>query len=264
MSFKKNLLIKMEIGRLFNEMAFSWGTADSSRRLDVGRMRQLLALSPLQKESVRDLELYRTPPDAREEMILVLDNDLAFYKTTVKDIAIRKSPTVKEMLNIRNAIRILNDGDVVVSKKARSLETVRDMSIEALDLTCTAADLDALAGEGTDALAASRNEGVIECLTLFAELTGFKAPPRSFDLEGSFVRGRLVSAPSGAWRYGPVVIYGRAENSLKLIERELDSRDEEDLGWMRRVAEGQEDASHQGAAVISWLSAEAASRLEVF
>jgi hypothetical protein len=263
MSFKENLRTKMKIDRLFNQVKSTLGPADSDRRLDTERMRELLALSPLQRETLRDLELYRTPPGAAEELILVLDNELAFYRTTAADIALRKSPTVKEMLSIRNAIRILSDGDVVVSKKLRSLETVWKMSLGALDLTCTAADLEAMAAEGIDALAASRTEEVIECLTLLAELTEYKVPPKPFDLEGRFIRGQLKSGPTGAGRFGPLVIYDRIGNVLISIERQLDSRDEDDLNWMRQVVGGHEAPSHAGTAVITWLAAEAARILKV-
>jgi hypothetical protein len=78
--------------------------------------------------------------------ILVLDNDLTIYHTTVEDVVLRKSPTVKEMVSIRNAIKILNDKDVVISKKEASLKTIRDICIDQLDLHYTAADIDGIAG----------------------------------------------------------------------------------------------------------------------
>jgi hypothetical protein len=137
------------------------------------------------------------------------------------------------------------------------------MSIEALDLTCTAADLDAMAADGIEALETSRTEGVIECLTLFAELTDYKGPPKPFDLEARFIRGQLKPGPSGGWRFGPLVIYDQVGNILISIERQLDSRDEDDLNWVRQVVGRKEAPSHEGAGVITWLATVAARTLKV-
>ena len=53
------------------------------------------------------LDLYIKDIDAEKTRILVLDNDLAIYNTSVYDVAMRKSPTVKEMMNPFNVVKIL-------------------------------------------------------------------------------------------------------------------------------------------------------------
>ena len=167
MTLKDNLLKKIKIDRLVEQIKLTIGPADSDRRLDRTLMRQLLALSPLKPETVRDIELYRlTGSKPEKEMILVLDNDLAVYKTTVDDVAMRKSPTVKEMVSIRNAIKILNDKDVVVSKKETSLLEVQKMCLATLDLSYQRSDLAAIATEGRAAMELKDAAGVMESLSV--------------------------------------------------------------------------------------------------
>jgi len=42
---------------------------------------------------VRDLDLYVADTGTAVQKILVLDNELPIYRTTVADVAMRKSPT---------------------------------------------------------------------------------------------------------------------------------------------------------------------------
>ncbi|MGD9330546.1 MAG: hypothetical protein PVJ53_04490, partial [Desulfobacterales bacterium] len=135
MSFKDNLRKKIEINDLAKRIVASMGPPNSGRRIDKDLVRKLLAEGGYEKLVQRDMELYRLPPLADEPRLLVLDNDLAIYRTSVDDVVLRKSPVVKEMLNIRNVIKILNDADVVISKKEVSLNTLREELIAELDLT---------------------------------------------------------------------------------------------------------------------------------
>ena len=70
-------------------------------------MRSMLELSPYQYQKSRDLELYVQENDQEQKMIFVLDNELPIYKTTIDDVTMRKSPLIKEMVKIRNIIKIL-------------------------------------------------------------------------------------------------------------------------------------------------------------
>lgn len=265
MTFKENLLKKIKIDRLAGQIKLTIGPAAGERRLDKTLMRQLLTLSPLQPETVRDLEIYRlrdSKPD--KEMILVLDNDLAVYNTTVDDVAMRKSPTVKEMVSIRNAIKILNDTDVVTSKKETSLAIVQKMCLETLDLSYGREDLASIAAEGRTALELETADGVIECLTLFAELTGYSSPAAPFRIDHHFIIAKSHSPAPGEVVCGPLVLYDEAHNSLKLIEKTLGSRDKAALESMRQVARGLEEASAEGAAVLAFLEKLAAEKMPIF
>ena len=56
---------------------------------------------------------------------------------TVADVGMRKSPTIREMVSIRNAMKILSDADVVASKKEASVRTIQEECLSALDLSFT-------------------------------------------------------------------------------------------------------------------------------
>ena len=47
----------------------------------------------------------------------------------------RKSPTIKEMISIRNAFKIINDKDVKISTKDESLKTIQKECIDLIDLS---------------------------------------------------------------------------------------------------------------------------------
>ena len=152
MGFKENILQKIRFDQLHTTIVNSLGPPDSGRRLDKEAMTRLLKYTGYAPATVRDLELYIKPDSGDPPAILLLDNELKVYKTTPEDVALRKSPTVKEMVSIRNAIKILNDKDVVVSRKADTLEHVRARLIGDLDLSYTPADIEALAQDGRDSL----------------------------------------------------------------------------------------------------------------
>ena len=90
---------------------------------------------------------------------------------------LRKSPLVKEMLSIGNIRRILNDQDVVVSKKDASVETLRRAAIAALDLSFTRADIEEIGLDGIGSLESRYSEGVCECLELFGQMLGYVQAP---------------------------------------------------------------------------------------
>ena len=113
MSFKKNLLKKIEINRMAENILNSIGPSGSERKVDKETMRRLLEMSDYQYRRVRDVDLYIQKSDTGLDKILVLDNELAIYRTTPEDVALRKSPRVKEIMNIRNIFKIMNDKDVV-------------------------------------------------------------------------------------------------------------------------------------------------------
>jgi hypothetical protein len=231
MGFRENLLQKIQIDRLSQTVLNSMGPPDSGRRIDRDAMRTLVALGNYRYQKERDLDLYVL----NAEEILVLDNELKIYRTGAEDIALRKSPTIKEMVSIRNAIKILNDKDVVVSRKADTLERIKAELIAALDLSFTPADIASLARDGSQCLDNRYAEGVIEILTLFAELLGFQEAPKLFQIAHHRIWGRLVQPGPGAWRFGPVVLFGLMDNSLKLIRNPVSSQDTEQLQQYQRA-----------------------------
>lgn len=257
MSFKENLLKKIKIDKISKNVVDSIGPPDSGRKVDKETMRRLLEMSSYKVRMERDLELYISEVDEEGRgKILVLDNDLATYNTTVEDVAMRKSPTVKEMLNIRNIMKILSDADVVVSKKEESVRTMQKECIEMLDLSFDKSDLDEIEKDGSVSLERGYADGVIECLSLFAELLGYRSAPKAFKISNHKIIGPLTKKKSGELVFGPIVIYSIIHNFIKLIDEQIGSFDKEKIELMYQIAIGNEKASMEGPYVFQYLKEE--------
>lgn len=253
MGFRENLLKKIEISRLAQQVDSSMGPPDSGRRIDKVLTRRLVAEAGYQRIDKRDLELYLRPVAGHAPQVLVLDNDLPLYATTPDDVTLRKSPIVKEMVKIRNIIRILNDSDVLVSKKSASVETVRQDCLAGLDLTFTEADITSMADHGRASLENNYADGLLEALDLFAELLGYTPAPKPFSLPHHIIMG--AAAPGPPATFGPMVIYNRTHNALKFIDRQLKIGDRADIETVKAVADGQAPVSLEGADVFARLKA---------
>ena len=232
MGFRENLLKKIQIEELAQGILHSIDPQDSAKRMDREAMRRLLEMGPYQYRKERDLDLYML----NEAEILALDNELKIYRTTAEDIGLRKSPTVKEMVSFRNAIKILNDKDVVVSRKADTVLRIRSELVAALDLSFTAADIESLAADGSEALNNGYAEGVVEILSLFAELLHFQKAPKIFQVSHHQTWGALERPRDGEWRFGPLVMFDRMHNSLKMIEAPVSSLDKGALEKFHQAA----------------------------
>jgi len=253
MSFKDNLLKKININHTSNKVLGSIGPPDSERKTDKATMRRLLEMSPYTLHKKRDLDLYIKGDPEEKGKILVLDNELAIYHTTADDVALRKSPTIKEMVSIRNAIKILSDSDVVVSKREESVNTIRKECIDLLDLSFNKSDLEEIEKEGSASLENGYSDGVIESLSLFAELLGFSSPPKAFKMRHCEIIGHLTKKESGEIVFGPAVIYSLAYNTLKLIEKKIGSFNKEEMEYFKQVIAGDQEASKEGADVFQYL-----------
>jgi len=253
MSFRENLLKKIEIDRLARRVTATMGPPDSGRRLDRDLGRQLLGLAGYEKLHKRDLELYLIPGQAPPPAVLVLDNDFPIYTTTPEDVAMRKSPIVKEMVKIRNIIKILNDKDVVASKKGDSVERVRLDCIAALDLAYTSSDIEEIAKQGIAALENGYQEGITEALELFAELLDWAPPPSSLKVAHQIIIGKTDPSPAGGPAFGPLALFDRVHTTLKLIDTRIPLQRKEKVQAARAVAAGSREADIEGPAVFTYL-----------
>ncbi len=255
MAFKDNLLKKIEIDRLVRVIAAAIGPVESGKRIDKALLTQLMAFFPWTRREARDLTLYLEADDTDKTRILVLDNDLPIYHTTVDDVVLRKSPTVKEMVSIRNAIKILNDKDVVISKKAASLTVIQDICIAELDLRYGPSDIADIAAEGTASLENGYVDGVLESLGLFAELLGMVPAPKAFALKHHDIYGIVGEKPGGEITLGPLVMFSRVHNTLTCLEGPLGSRDKSRFDRLKAVAAGEAEAAAAGPAVFELMAA---------
>lgn len=250
MSYKKNLLKKIEIDRLVQQIAGAIGSVESGKRIDKSLLKQLMAYFPWTHHQERDLDLYLEDDGSEEPRILVLDNDLTLYRSTVEDVTLRKSPTVKEMVSIRNAMRILNDKDVVISRKQNSLETIQTISIGGLDLRYATADIDAIADEGIAAFETKNVDGVRESLMLFAELLGLAPAPRDFSMNHHDIYGKTGQTATGEPTFGPLVMFSHAHHTLTCLDQTLKHQDKSRFDTLKAVASGKIEAAASGPAVF--------------
>ena len=92
MSFKENLKVKIKLDRLLQKLVATIREPPGKRWLDKVLTQELLEMTDLEHKKVRDLHLYIRPLEGAIMEVLVLDNELPIYHTTVDDVALRKSP----------------------------------------------------------------------------------------------------------------------------------------------------------------------------
>ena len=136
MSFRENLQAKIQLDRLVRELSATLNEGPGQWHVDKELMRTLLSKSDFTQRRARDLELYVRPLQGEMMEVLVFDNELALYHSTVDDVALRKSPEWKEMVSIRNIRRILNDQDVVVRKAKESIRHIYGNALLERSQTC--------------------------------------------------------------------------------------------------------------------------------
>lgn len=258
MTFKENLLKKIKLDQMKARVLGTLGPVDRGRKMDKQAMSFLLEEGGFRHKKVRHLDLY-LPEGAGEEgksKILVFDKELAIYDTTVDDVALRKEPTLKEMISIRNAIKILDDSDVVVSKKEKSVETVYHECMSRLDLSFESSDIKELEYEGRAAVEWKDATALLENLSLFEELLQYRLEPKAFQIENYHIRGVHGANERGEEVFGPAVIYGIADHSIKLLKERINVREREGINYFYEVAVGRRSASLEGTAVIKFLAEE--------
>jgi hypothetical protein len=260
MSFKENLLQKIKIDKMAKQVIASIGPVESGRKVDKKIMRSLLEMASHTYKRKRGLDLFIKDVDVEKTRILVLDNDLAIYNTSVYDVAMRKSPTVKEMMNPFNVVKILKDTDVVISKKEESVKTIQKECIDRLDLSYDESDLDELAREGTASLEREYADGVMESIDLFAEILGYTAPPKAFRIGHHKIVGALNQKESGEDIFGPMVLYSIIHNTIKLIDQRIVSIDREKVEFVQQIAAGSKQAPFEGSSVFQYLKKTAEKR----
>jgi hypothetical protein len=255
MSFKENLLRKIELARLASQIIASMGTGPARHPVDKEAMRRLLELSSYQYRQERDLDLYAKAVEGELKMILVLDNELPIFRSTVKDVVTRRSPRTIELWNIRTVRNILVDSDIKISTREKSVETVLRDAVEQLDLTYTEKDIEDLAREGMAWLDGSNADGVGETLTMFAALLGYSKPPRYFGLDRTISYGIAAAGPNKDIVFGPLVLYRPADNTLAWIDESFFRSDPRQMEFLRSVASGASSVPVTGDAVFQRLRA---------
>jgi hypothetical protein len=253
MTFKENLLQKIELERLASLIIASCGSEQSTRPVDKEAMRSLLELSPYQYQRERDLDLYVKPAGGELKTILVLDNKLPIFRSTVKDVVTRRSPRTLEMWNLKTVRNILVDSDIKLSTRAKSVETILKDAVAQLDLTYTVKDIEDLAKEGMAWLAGSDASNVGKILALFAALLGFEKPQKDFGLNNTICYGVSTPGKNDDLIFGPIVLYRPADNILVWIDESFSNSDREHLKFLQSIAAGQTSVEVKGDTVFEVL-----------
>jgi hypothetical protein len=262
MSFQENLLQKIALDSLASRVIASIGSAGQVRKIDKEAMRSLLEVSPYKHHHERDLDLYVKPDEGGQQMVLVLDNELPIFRSSLEDVVTRRSPRTLEMWKVSTIRKILVDSDIKLSTREDSVVTVLADAVAQLDLTYTDKDIKDLAREGMAWLAGKEAEGVGKTLALFAELLGYTKPPKYFGLDQTICYG--ISAPGKGKDtvFGPLVLYLPAANSLLWIDRSFSGSDKDGLEFLRSVVNGQASVPIKGDAVYEKLQADVLEKPE--
>jgi hypothetical protein len=254
MSFKENLKAKIKLDGLLHKISTTIRETPGQRRLDKRLTQELIDMTDLEHMKVRDLHLYIRPFEGESMEVLVFDNELPIYHTTVDDVALRKSPEWKEMFSIRNIKRVMNDQDVIVSKGKESLKRIHDRAMALLDLTYNRDDLAELVADGRQGLEQKSSEKVQESLDLFFEVLDFQ-PVSLGVLEHDlqiFARPKTNGGKGRVFEHP--VFFDEDSISLGLRKGNFFPQKDLDLAWVIQYAQGEKAADLQGAEVFEFLA----------
>ena len=253
MSFKENQKAKIRLDRLLQKLVATIREPPGKRWLDKVLTRELLDMTDLEHKKVRDLHLYIRPLEGEIMEVLVLDNELPIYHTTVDDVVLRKSPYWQQMFSIRNVKKIMNHHDVLVSKGKESLNRIHANALALLDLTYTRDDLALLLADAHSGLERNSIEQIQESLDLFVDLLDFE--PLSFgvleqDLQifaGPKLNGGAVPT------FEPLILFDEENLSLGLKKGAFSTENDLDLAWVMQYAQGEKIADLKGIDVFKFL-----------
>lgn len=254
MSLKENLKAKIHLDRLFGKILYTIKEPPETKWVDKELAREILDMTDFKHEEERKLDFYIRPLKDEVMEVLVLDNELPIYHTTVADVALRKNPHWQEMFSIKNVKRIMSDQDVIVSKGKESLRRVYAIALGRLDLTYTRDDLKQLIEDARRGFELGSAVQVKDSLELFFELMGFQ--PVYFEMLATDLEffGRPVSENGAAPSFEHLVIFNEGTLSVALRKGVFSPKNDTDLGWVTRYAQGLEAADLRDIAVFEFLA----------
>lgn len=247
MTFRETVLKKIRFDGLARKVRSS--LLREGANIDKESMRALFAESDYLPEKVRDLELFVRKTEEGAWDVIVLDNGLDRYKTSIEDVALRKSPTIKEMVSIRNARKILSDGDVLVSRKEKTLNFLQDFLIDGLDFSWKEEDILALAKHGSIHLEAKDEEGVEEDLAVFAEILGLSLLPLVWRNPAWVMYGKKTGE-----NFSDILAFSPADHRLLKVKGPFSKEKKEDADAIMSILLGSGKTDFYGAAVFDELA----------
>jgi hypothetical protein len=255
MSFKENLKAKIKLDALLRKITSTIREIPAQKRLDKELTQELLEMTDLEPKKVRDLHLYVRPLEGEIMEVLVFDNELPIYHTTVYDVALRKSPEWKEMFSIKNIKKVMNDQDVIVTKGKESLKRMHANALALLDLSYTGDDLALLVEDARRGLEKKSLEQIQESLNLFFELLDFQPLSLGILEHDLQVFARQKTNGGAATTFENTLFFNEENFTLGLKKGTLSPQSDLDLAWVMQYARGEEKADLEGAEVFEFLAA---------
>ena len=253
MSFKDNLKGKIKLDRLLQKLVSTIREPPGKRWLDKVLTQELLDMTDLKHEKVSYLHLYIRPLEGEIMEVLVFDNELPIYHTTVADVALRKSPHWKQMFSIRNIKKIMNDQDVIISKGKESLKRLHANAMALLDLTYTRDDLTLLLEDASQGLDQKSIGQIQDSFDLFFELLDFQ--PVSFGVPEQdlqiFAGPKFNDGAVPAFEH--LILFDEETLSLGLKKGAFSPQSDSDLTWVISYARSEEPADLKGIDVFKFL-----------
>jgi hypothetical protein len=253
MSFKENIKAKIKVDRLLQALVSTIREPPGRWWLDKVLTQELLDMTDLEHKKVRDLHLYVRPVEGEIMEVLVFDNELPIYHTTVADAALRKSPYWQQMFSIRNIRKIMNDKDVMISKGKESLKRLHANALALLDLTYTRDDLTLLLEDARQGLNQKSIAKIQESFDLFFELLDFEPVSLGVlvkDLQ-IFAGPKLNGGAVPAFKH--LILFDEETLSLGLKKGAFSPQSDLDIAWVIKYARSEESADLKGIDVFKFL-----------
>ena len=251
MPFKENLRKKITLDRM---AAAVEQAVPAVRReyqgIDKGLVRQFLELTSYRPLRLRDLEMYAHGGDGRAAEVLVLDNELPLYRDVdPEEVAMRRSPEVREMVSLKNIRKIMSDRDILIARGRQAIAYIHDEAVAEIDLSYTASDIKEIVHSGSVALEAGLGREVEASLELLFELLGYQEIER---LEEQ----RLFGRPEPEGFRDPVLLREEGPPALKLAEGVYAPEVDESMEALSEVASGVRVPDAEGSDVLEYLGRE--------
>ncbi|RJR33163.1 MAG: hypothetical protein C4576_28490 [Desulfobacteraceae bacterium] len=260
MNFKKNLKSKIRLDGLLQRVLNTIREPPEESSVDKELTREILKTTDFKYKKIGNLEFYMRPMESEIMEILVLENELPIYHTTLGDLTLRKNPHWQDLVSIRNLRKIMNDQDVLASKGRESLKRLYENALGRLDLTYTEDDIESLVIDAQLGIEQRSVKRVRESLDLFFGLLGFE--PVLFKVIRPEVHmfGRPVSEREGVPLFEHLVVFNEATLSLGLRRGAFSPINDLHLDWVIRYSDGMAEADLHGTEVLEFLAEMALSQ----
>jgi hypothetical protein len=245
--FADRLAFKLRADTLAESVTASLGAPGTGAKINKDAMRRLLETLPFTLRTEREMELYVWEKAPGGVEVLVLDNELPLFATEVEDVLLRRAPTLKEMLSIRNAVKILSDSDVVRMRRRDTVAEIRKRCLAELDLSFDETDVRELGARLVDALLGKDHARARETAALFALLLDLRPLPAAFAVPGATAWARALPETGKTRPFAGILLCAREGRALLWKEGPADLADEGVRKQLSAALAGERDGGADAA-----------------